>query len=395
MAPNDATSQEEPFPWHLGIYDAHCHPTEIMSSLVDLPKMKAKVLTIMSSRRDDLDLIAQAAEQYGVSGSPLFDLGEANESDGCTILPSFGWHPWFSHQLYDDTEDVGESPSAKPNKLDHYRNVLTPSPSNEHAFIDSLPEPMALSGLLAQVRDYLTKYPEALVGEVGLDRSFRIPDNRSPPTKFDEGVTPGGRRGRPLSPYHVDMNHQRKILRAQLHLAGELRRAVSLHGVAAHGVLFETLQRTWKGHEVESRRKREQRVREQVVKPLREGADGEGITSSKPYPPRICLHSYTGSADLVKQYLNPAIPAVIFFSFSQAINFSQSDSASTRCLEAMKVVPDDRILVESDLHTAGERMDELLEEMVRSICKVKAWQLELGVKQLAKNWRHFALGVVD
>jgi hypothetical protein len=50
------------------------------------------------------------------------------------------------------------------------------------------------------------------------------------------------------------------------------------------------------------------------------------------------------------------------------------------------------LLVESDLHTAGEEMDRRLEDIIRRICRIKGWGLEEGVSRLGRNWRAFALG---
>ena len=89
------------------------------------------------------------------------------------------------------------------------------------------------------------------MGEIGIDRSFRLPQNDGPSPRGESNaeLTPGGREGRPLSSHRVNLKHQVMILRAQLDLAAQLDRAVSVHGVAAHGVLFEALHDTWKGHE--------------------------------------------------------------------------------------------------------------------------------------------------
>ena len=194
------------------------------------------------------------------------------------------------------------------------------------------------------------------------------------------------------------MDHQKKVLLAQLRLAGEMQRAVSCHGVQAHGILFETLSETWKGHEKKIPSKRE-RKREASIQEANASVqedddeeDEETKNGPQPYPPRICLHSYSGPAEPVKQYTNPSIPVDIFFSFSTAINFGNSTSKAE---DAIKAVPADRILIESDLHIAGDRMDQHLEDIVRKICDLKAWSLEEGVHQLGNNWKRFVFGTTS
>lgn len=381
-----------PFPWHLGAFDAHCHPTDTVPSLDDIAGMKTRALTIMATRGQDQSLVADFADKLGVTDDAIPALESTSGSDKLRgyIVPAFGWHPWFSHQIFiDDNTGI-------PSKLTHYRMVISPSPEDDD-FIASLPDPRSLSGLLNQTRSYLEKYRYAIVGEIGLDHVFRIPGNEVADNgyKRDAALTPGGREGRHLSSYRVDMQHQRNILKAQLNLAGEMQRAVSVHGVAAHGLVFETLEETWRGHERRSLSKRDKKRRASVHAAHQVGEKAEadkqssGSGDPKPFPPRICLHSYSGPADTLRQYLHPSVPAIIFFSFSRLVNFS---SASSKAVAAIQAVPDDKILAESDLHAAGEKMDGLLEDIVRKICQIKDWTLEEGVKQLRSNWLHYIFG---
>ena len=388
----ESTSEDEPFPWHLGVFDVHCHPTDTVASLDSISSMKASILTIMATRAQDQELVAQFADSLGVEKSIRSQKDILGDLAECRIIPSFGWHPWFSYQLYDDTQSDA---NASIDKINHYRSVITPVPSDDD-FLSSLPDPRPLSQYLQQTRSFLVKYPLALVGEIGIDRSFRLPTNWRPGDAVDRdsSLTPGGREGRKLSPYRVQMDHQCNILKAQLDLAGEMQRAVSVHGVAAHGVVFDTLKETWKGCEKDVVSKRIKKRLGSVTnvhdREFKEDGNQGVRLASKLFPPRICLHSYSGPPEALQQYLNSATPATIFFSFSQVINFSTP--AAARAIEVIKVVPQDRILVESDLHCAGERMDTLLEGIVRDICRIKGWPLEAGVKQLAINSKHFLLG---
>jgi Tat protein secretion system quality control protein TatD with DNase activity len=397
---------DEMFPWHLGVYDAHCHPTDTMSSIETIQNMNTRVLTVMATREQDQDLVISAADEHSVRSSDP----QKWTREEC-IVPCFGWHPWFSHQMYITKEggnDEGQAKKQEPltgdAKIAHYQSVLQPSrdslSDDDRQIILSLPDPTSFSVFLSQTRQHLERYPYALIGEIGLDRSFRIPeswvDNEDLWAKRDHNLTPGGREGRRLTPFRCAPQHQKKICKMQLQLAAEMGRGVSVHGVQAHGLVFETLQDLWKGHEKEVLSKRERKKRGLDHPSLEDNSAGtaQSEQQAKPYPPRICLHSYSGNASNFKQYLNPAIPARIFASFSTAINLSDAMEEDTPASfeEIIQTVPDNMVLVESDLHTAGEEMDRRLEDIVRRICKIKGWGLEEGVTQLGKNWRDFAFG---
>ncbi|KKK17170.1 hypothetical protein P175DRAFT_0458018 [Aspergillus ochraceoroseus IBT 24754] len=382
------------FPWDLGVFDAHCHPTDTMSSIAQIPRMKATTLTIMATRGEDQDLVLQTAVSLAK------DPAGVENSIRERVLPCFGWHPWFSHQIIDDTAAVPENQGtllATEVKRTHYTRVLKPSPNDE--FISSLPDPKPLSQLIADTRQRLMSFPLALVGEIGLDRAFRLPKawTQEEVDTRDDQTTPGSRERRLLSPYQVRPDHQKAVLLAQLRLAGELRRPVSVHSVQAHGAVFDVFKSLWSGHErkIASRRERQRRLSvtdahtESDAEDERENIQARDETPL-PFPPRICMHSYSGPVDPLKQFLHPSNPSDVYFSFSSVINFGHL--ACNKAAAVIKALPDDRILIESDLHTAGQEMDDVLEEVARQICELRGWTLEQGVRQLAENWKRFVFG---
>lgn len=418
---NGLESSLEPFPWDIGVFDAHCHPTDTMGSVASIQHMKARALTVMSTRSQDQQLVSDIATQQGVQDPDTLNSSQSSSTN--RVIPCFGWHPWFSHQLYDDSVPKPTYDGTQSGKTAHYDAILTPSPSSKDvSFSAGLPEPRPLSEFLKETRSYLEKYPLALVGEIGIDRAFRLPGSwtAGDEAQRDEGLTPGGREGRKLSPHRVQMAHQAAILQAQLRLAGEMGRAVSVHGVQAHGALHETIAQCWKGHEKSVNSKRQQKRVAQGAEDFSSSSEDEDESGDengneqtnrtstekakpgkptptpkpkpkpKPYPPRICLHSFSGPVEALRQYVHPSVPAKVFFSFSIPVNWGTG--GGDKAEEAIRAAPDDRILVESDLHEAGDPMDESLEQVCRKICEVKRWGLREGVEKLAGNWREFVFG---
>ncbi|KIW96130.1 uncharacterized protein Z519_03197 [Cladophialophora bantiana CBS 173.52] len=374
--------------WQIGVFDAHCHPTDIMASIKDIANMKARVLTVMATRSQDQDMVRDTARQYPLKGSTWKSRDESSRY----VVPAFGWHPWFSHQIYDDVKE-----DIHPDQVDHYKTVLTPTPDDDE-FLKALPAPRSLRQFLQDLEERLAEFPYALVGEVGLDRSFRLPQGPSAMTGdiknktcgSDEDYTPGSREGRPLSPYRVSIDHQKVVVRAQFELAAKLQRPLSVHSVQAHGLIFELMQAMWKGYEKPSKKERKRAMDAPNAHQSEDVPKGHNQEQSPPYPPRICMHSYSGPPDALRQFLAPTVPAEVYFSFSTAINFS--NASTTKVTNVIKAVPDDRILIESDLHCAGETMDRLLLEIIHKVCEVKGWDLQEGARRLKENWERFIFG---
>jgi Tat protein secretion system quality control protein TatD with DNase activity len=368
--------------WQKGIFDAHCHPTDTMGSIDEIPGMKAKVLTIMATRREDQDLVDAVASRFSLTSEE-----ECEKTSSSLVIPAFGWHPWFSYQLFDD-----RTADEKVDVITHYKSVLNTKVEDE-AFFRALPEPKSLSQFLAETEDRLKRHPLGLVGEVGLDKSFRLPKQWLPhdAEARDSPLTPGSREGRSLSPYRVHMEHQKVVLEAQLRLAAKLQRPVSIHSVQAHGSVLEVLQKLWSGHEKISNTQRKRRLSAVGTHAKEDDAGScEASPSSLPFPPRVCMHSYSGPSDFLREFLNNKVPIDIYFSFSDVINFS--GPSSEKVIDVVQAVPDSKILIESDLHTAGKEMDNRLGIAFQRICEIKKWSPEKGVQILDQNWRCFIFG---
>ncbi|KAJ3129098.1 hypothetical protein HK101_005297, partial [Irineochytrium annulatum] len=79
-------------------------------------------------------------------------------------------------------------------------------------------------------------------------------------------------------------------------------------------------------------------------------ADKQAEALSK-WPPRIMLHSFSGSLEIVRSILRlpQPISSRFYFSFSTGVNGRNAD----KTYERIRAIPDDRVLIESDLHDVG------------------------------------------
>ncbi|KAE9409112.1 Metallo-dependent hydrolase [Gymnopus androsaceus JB14] len=167
------------------VVDAHCHPTDAPSiSSESMDKLSINICA-MSSKASDQSMVRKLAQSYPDK-----------------VIPCFGYHPWFSHLI---------SIRGDLSKEDHFRELFRPSSAEDlaelNALLPGLSDPIPLDNVLQEVRQNLEAFPNAMLGEVGLDRSFRIP--------YDYDASP--------------------------HLAVALGRNISLHSVKAHQATMELL----------------------------------------------------------------------------------------------------------------------------------------------------------
>ncbi|CAK5280323.1 unnamed protein product [Mycena citricolor] len=181
------------------VVDVHCHPTESYVPPESMDRLGIRVCA-MSTHRDDQSRVCNLALKYPEK-----------------VIPCFGHHPWFCHHI---------SLRAAP-KREHYRSLFLredqPAADSLAAFeelLPLLPEPLPLEDVLSGLRSNFMRFEStaALLGEVGLDRIYRV--------AYDYYASP-----RRLSPFTIPLDHQLAILEAQIDLAVELGRSVSLHSV--------------------------------------------------------------------------------------------------------------------------------------------------------------------
>jgi len=134
-----------------------------------------------------------------------------------------GYHPWFSHHI-----SLRDPPLSKG---EHYRALLKPGDAHEDSFqavLEHLPEPTSLTSILSTLKQNLTTFSNAMIGEIGLDRAFRVPVNYY--------TTP-----RHLTRFTIPLEHQLAVLEAQLDLAVEMKRNVSIHSVKSQQATIQLL----------------------------------------------------------------------------------------------------------------------------------------------------------
>lgn len=96
--------------------------------------------------------------------------------------------------------------------------------------LSNLPEPIRLEDFLTSTRRYFVEFPTAMLGEVGLDRASRIPLSYSAERRH-------------LTRFSVPLEHQVAVLEAQIDLAVEYKRNISMHSVKAQNATVEFLRR--------------------------------------------------------------------------------------------------------------------------------------------------------
>ena len=280
------------------------------------------------------------------------------------ILPALGVHPWYLGDIL----------------VDDITNVEIQEDITKYIKWE----------WLSELEKHLSNHPHLLVGEIGMCKMARFVREFS--------KEKGGKA--------TALQLQKLVFKKQLDLAAKWSRPVTVHCVNAHGLFIEVMRDTLK------------EVKEAC-------AEMDDIAEAKKYlrqafPPAIGMHSFTGTAHHVgeilafeKEILYPEeVEAVgkrrrrkqkqqqeeiqqptqdgekdilFYFGFSHAVNqvMCTSEKARKKGSEAVRSIPSNRLLVESDVHnsvdvilgTAGaaayaaQVREETLEQVAKSTTK--------------------------
>lgn len=251
----------------VALTDSHCHAGASELAASSAGCVKAKML-VTGTNEGDWGTVLQACSQARRG------------------VPAFGLHPWYAHN--------------------------------------------AVEGWVDRLRDLLLQHPCALVGEVGLDKCFRVKESKK-----------------------CEYQLQQEAFAAQLQLAHELGRPMSVHCVQSWGKTLEHLERAAKKGEL---------------------------------PPALAMHSWGGPPEWVAQLRKAVEPQCpLYFGFSDAVNYRGGEKGRSERLEAnLRAVADDRLLLESDLD-APEYIDQYMATICNVVAKAKGWSFQQVAEVTAQN----------
>lgn len=302
--------------------DAHCHVT----TSVERQNVALKVPEV-------------AIERCFMSNN-TFDwhqvkcLGSSDQKGLSSI--GFGVHPWYSHLYY-----TGEVPATAQG---HYQQVLQGGSAEElEQVIAQLPPPTGLSEYIANEFDPARV---CCVGEIGLDKLFRLPGN---------GFYQGDQRA-PLGRVRVRIEHQVQIFKKLCALAVKHSLPVSVHCVKCPSLMYDLCKEHLLPH--------------------------AGV--------KICLHSFTGSLETLESFWLARFPHErLFVSVSRYINFKAVESG----LQLLQKLPLKCVLTETDFTWDTTEPDRLLQELEFLVQQVaEAYQLdspEVAKGAIYQNFQRF------
>jgi Tat protein secretion system quality control protein TatD with DNase activity len=258
---------------------------------------KVRGLAIMSTQPRDFPVVEQlrdAMHLISTQQTIADEKKQAHTQYEQIIVPCYGVHPWFLAQANKDFSTIVISDQGLESDI-----------------------PPAW---LPYLREKLQSDPHSHLGEIGLDGARYEID---PVTQQKVLVS--------------SMEDQIRAFEAQMHLAADLKKSVSIHAVQCWGAFMDSLRR------IKSTRMKLRKEKRSLDK----NKDNDLLI----LPPKIYFHAFGGKAAVVDQLdaickdkSMESLACETFYGFAPVINFRSPKTASV-----MHRVGIDRLLLETDL----------------------------------------------
>lgn len=315
-------------------------------------KIKIGGLALMSTQPRDFPVVKELSDTIQQLSQKYDD-----EYERCVVVKNYGVHPWFLRQANEEFDALYSYSREEA-------TTIAIADANNHHIAKSIPT------WLPYLKLQLQCDPSAQVGEIGLDGArYQI----NPETKEKELVS--------------TIECQIEAFEAQLHLAADMKRSVSVHSVQCWGHFFDSLRRV---KEIRSkRRKRRKDERKKLKRELEicehnqananENANADLLQMQHRYkeleedvlilPPKIYFHAFGGKAAIVDQleaicrekkskssniHIRQPIAIETFYGFAPIVNFRSHKTA-----DVIRKVGIERLVLETDLEDYTRLNDDL------------------------------------
>ena len=278
-------------------------------------------IAMMSTQPRDFPIVQTIAQE----------LKAYNENEDLTlqkgVIECYGIHPWMLQQATHDFEHL---------------------PNDESDFKAPKWVPF--------LKHYLISNPASHVGEIGLD---------SARWEMDEETK---------EKLPIPMDLQIEAFEAQMHIAADLKRSVSIHTVHCWGVLMDSLNRI--KAERTKLRKEQRQLRKTLKRQLGFETNKDELRNIEiqleelgddtlVFPPCMYFHAFGGKSALVDQLdaitrdkASPQASPDVYFGFAPVINFT-----APKTMSVMKKIGLKRLVIESDLENYKRVSDDLRENV--------------------------------
>lgn len=321
-------------------FDAHNHvqlgPSPPSTALLPPSSDKtqntndAKILTpalcgmaIMSTHPRDYEKVIHLTETLPTQVEPLSPLAtdlpqeqqQQQQTQGVRIVPCFGVHPWFLHELTE--EDWHASPPSST--IEEDQNETSSS---------------LLPKWIVQLEETLKAHPNAIVGEIGLDGFHFCPHTKELTCPMDVQV---------------------KAFQYQLEVAARLERPVSIHTVQCFGPLMEVLTKL--------KKKKLSKKQQRKQKQQKSSSSTTPLPTAPSLPPKWYFHAYGGKVGTIDQLLALCGTEIgqVYFGFAPIINFRSPKTA-----DVIRKVGLQRLVLETD-HEDANRVPYSMEQCINFI----------------------------